>query len=45
LGNNAVTMYVGGKALSVPASSKPIGYSITSSGRHTLAANKQPSCK
>jgi hypothetical protein len=44
LGNNAVIMYVGGKALSVPASSKPIGYSITSSGRHTLAANQQPSC-
>jgi cytoskeleton protein RodZ len=45
LGNNSVTIYVGGKALSVPASSKPIGYSITSSGRHTLAANQQPSCK
>lgn len=44
LGNNAVTMYVNGKAMSVPASSKPIGYSITSSGRHTLAAGQQPTC-
>lgn len=44
LGNNAVTMYVNGKALSVPASSKPIGYSITSAGRHTLTAAQQPSC-
>jgi cytoskeletal protein RodZ len=45
LGNNAVKMYVDGKALSVPASSKPIGYSVTGSGRHTLAANRQPSCE
>jgi cytoskeleton protein RodZ len=45
LGNNAVTMYVDGKAQSVPASSKPIAYSITSSGRHTLAASQQPKCE
>ncbi|HTC58659.1 MAG TPA: helix-turn-helix transcriptional regulator [Solirubrobacteraceae bacterium] len=44
LGNNAVKIYVDGKALSVPASSKPIGYSITSSGRHVLAASQQPTC-
>jgi len=44
LGNNAVTMYVDGKALTVPASGKPIGYSITSAGRHTLTASQQPSC-
>jgi cytoskeletal protein RodZ len=44
LGNNAVTMYVNGKALSVPASSKPIAYSITSSGRRTLPASQQPKC-
>jgi cytoskeleton protein RodZ len=44
LGNNAVTMYVNGKALSVPASSKPIAYSITSSGRHTLPTSQQPKC-
>jgi cytoskeleton protein RodZ len=45
LGNNAVKLYVDGKLLSVPASSKPIGYSITSSGRHVLAASQQPTCK
>lgn len=44
LGNNAVKIYVNGKALSVPASSKPIGYSITSSGRRVLAAAQQPTC-
>jgi cytoskeleton protein RodZ len=45
LGNNAVTMYVDGKALTVPSSSRAIGYSITSSGRHTLAAGQLPTCK
>ncbi|MGA9284413.1 MAG: helix-turn-helix domain-containing protein [Solirubrobacteraceae bacterium] len=45
LGNNSVTMYMDGKALSVPASSKPIAYSITSAGRHTLSASRQPKCQ
>jgi len=45
LGNNALTMYVDGKAQSVPASSKPIAYAITSSGRHTLSASQQPKCQ
>lgn len=45
LGNNAVTMYVNGKAMTVPASSRAIGYSITSAGRHTLAAGQLPTCK
>lgn len=45
LGNNAVTMYVDGKAQVVPASSKPIAYSITSAGRHTLSASQQPKCQ
>jgi cytoskeleton protein RodZ len=45
LGNNAVTMYVDGKALTVPPSSQAIGYSITSSGRHTLTAGQLPTCK
>jgi cytoskeleton protein RodZ len=45
LGNNAVTMYVNGKALTVPASSSAIGYSITSTGRHTLAAGQLPTCR
>ncbi len=44
LGNNAVKLYVDGKLLSVPASSKPIGYSITNSGRRVLAASQQPTC-
>jgi hypothetical protein len=44
LGNNAVKMYVDGKVLSVPPSSKPIGYSITSAGRQPLAASQQPTC-
>jgi cytoskeleton protein RodZ len=45
LGNNAVTMYVDGKALPVPPSSKPIGYSISQNGRHTLPAGQLPTCK
>lgn len=45
LGNNAVTMYVNGKALTVPPSSQAIGYSITSRGRHTLPAGSLPTCK
>jgi cytoskeleton protein RodZ len=44
LGNNAVTLYIDGKALSVPPSSKPIGYSITSGGRRVLSAAQQPMC-
>jgi cytoskeleton protein RodZ len=45
LGNNAVRMYVDGKPLTVPPSSEAIGYSITSSGRHTLAPGQLPTCK
>ena len=45
LGNDAVTMYVNGKALTVPPSSQAIGYSITPEGRHTLAAGQLPTCK
>jgi cytoskeleton protein RodZ len=45
LGNNAVTMYVNGKALTVPPSSRAIGYSVTSGGRHTLTASQLPTCK
>jgi cytoskeleton protein RodZ len=44
LGNSAVTMYIDGKPLTVPPSSKPIGYTITSAGRHTLEAGQQPTC-
>ncbi len=46
LGNNAVTMYVDGKARTVAPSSKPIGYSITRAhGRQPLAAAQLPTCK
>jgi cytoskeleton protein RodZ len=45
LGNSEVTMYVDGRALGVPPSSRAIGYSITSSGRHTLPAGRLPTCK
>ncbi len=45
LGNNAVTLYVDGKAQVVPPSSKPIAYSITSQGRRTLSASQQPTCQ
>ncbi len=44
LGNSAVKMYVDGKAETVPPSSKPIGYTVTSSGRHTLEPSRQPTC-
>ena len=46
LGNNAVTMYIDGKARTVAPSSKPIGYSITKAGgRRPLAASQLPTCK
>jgi cytoskeleton protein RodZ len=45
LGNNAITMYVDGKLRTVPASSRAVGYTITSAGRHTLASAQQPTCK
>lgn len=44
LGNNAVTMYVNGKPMSVPASSKAIGYSVTAAGRKPLAPGQLPTC-
>ena len=46
LGNNSVTMFVDGKAKTVPASSQAIGYSITkSTGRHSLQSGQLPTCK
>jgi hypothetical protein len=44
LGNNNVTLRVNGKARSVPASSGPIGYTITSKGRTDLPESRRPSC-
>jgi cytoskeleton protein RodZ len=46
LGNNSVTMFVDGRAKTVPPSSQAIGYSITkANGRHTLPAGQLPTCK
>jgi len=46
LGNNAVTLYINGRARTVPASSQAIGYSITkANGRQPLAAGELPSCR
>lgn len=46
LGNNAVKLYIDGSLRTVPASSSPIGYSVTKKGRHTLPPAQQPTkCK
>ncbi|HEX4837120.1 MAG TPA: helix-turn-helix domain-containing protein [Solirubrobacteraceae bacterium] len=45
LGNNAIAMYVDGKLRAVPPSARAIGYSITSSGRRTLATGHLPTCE
>jgi len=45
LGNNSVTMFVDGRARTVPASSQAIGYSITKAfGRRPLHAGQLPTC-
>lgn len=45
LGNSSVTMFVDGRARTVPPSSEPIGYSITKArGRKRLSSAKLPSC-
>jgi cytoskeleton protein RodZ len=46
LGNSSVTMFVDGKARTVPPSSEAIGYSITkAAGRRRLGAAQLPTCK
>jgi cytoskeleton protein RodZ len=46
LGNSSVTMFVDGRARTVPPSSQAIGYSITkASGRRSLQAGQLPTCK
>jgi cytoskeleton protein RodZ len=46
LGNNSVKLLIDGSVRPVPASSQPIGYSITKAGgRHSLPAAQQPTCK
>jgi cytoskeleton protein RodZ len=46
LGNSSVTMFVDGRARTVPPSSQAIGYSITkANGRHSLQAGQLPTCQ
>jgi cytoskeleton protein RodZ len=46
LGNSSVTMFVDGRARTVPPSSQAIGYSITrATGRHSLKVGQLPTCK
>lgn len=44
LGNNAVSLTVNGKLVSVPSSSEAIGYEITSAGAKTLPSGSLPTC-
>jgi cytoskeleton protein RodZ len=44
LGNNAVTLIVNEKPVTVPASSAAIGYAITRTGMRPLAAGELPTC-
>jgi cytoskeleton protein RodZ len=46
LGNSSVTMFIDGRARTVPPSSQAIGYSITKAGgRRPLSAGQLPTCK
>jgi cytoskeleton protein RodZ len=46
LGNNELTMFIDGKARSVPPSAEAIGYSISKAhGRQPLSTSQQPTCK
>jgi cytoskeleton protein RodZ len=46
LGNSSVTMYVNGRARTVPSSSQAIGYEITKArGRQPLSSGSLPTCK
>ncbi len=45
LGNNAVTLIVNGKHVTVPASSGAIGYAITRTGIRSLVESEAPTCK
>jgi transcriptional regulator with XRE-family HTH domain len=44
LGNRSVRLRINGHTLSVPAGSNPIGYTITTRGRHVLPAGRRPLC-
>ncbi len=46
LGNDAVTMYIDGRARTVPPSTEAIGYTITKAhGRQPLSSSQQPTCR
>lgn len=45
LGNNAVTLIVNGRPVTVPASSGAIGYAITRTGMRSLVESEAPTCK
>ncbi len=45
LGNNALTLVVNGRPVTVPPSSAAIGYAITRTGMRELAAGELPTCK
>jgi cytoskeleton protein RodZ len=46
LGNSSVTMFIDGRARSVPPSSQAIGYSLTRTrGRQSLSSGELPSCQ
>jgi hypothetical protein len=45
LGNSSVTMFVDGRARTVPASNQAIGYTITKAfGRRRLPVGRLPTC-
>ncbi len=45
LGNNAVTLIVNGRPVTVPASSGAIGYAITRTGMRSLVEREAPTCR
>jgi cytoskeleton protein RodZ len=45
LGNNAVTLIVNGRPVTVPASAGAIGYAITRTGMRPLVESEEPTCK
>ncbi len=44
LGNSSVTLRLNGQPLTIPASSTPISFSLSASGRHTLSGAQLPHC-
>ncbi len=44
LGNGSVALRVDGRPLTIPSSSQPVSFALTSSGRHPLATGQLPHC-